>query len=154
MVVSCFPYPGGSLDSHVGASTCGSSPLSRDPTALFHNTDVQSGIAHVPESFAGARIAGQTAARVRIASILHRSILKNTPMFRIAGQHHRIFSWELLWHFSCDFRIASDLGARDSNRTSRRHRAIQATKVTGFSGLLGRILTWQVSRKDVNMTGF
>ena len=47
----------------------------------------------------GARIAGQTAAGVRITGISHRSILKNTPIFRIAGQHRRDFRRLFFWHF-------------------------------------------------------
>ena len=43
-------------------------------------------------AIAGARIAGQTAAGVRMAGISHRSIFKNMPIFRIAGQHRRIFA--------------------------------------------------------------
>ena len=65
-------------------------------------------------SIAGARIADQTAARVRIAGISHRSILKNMPNFRIAGQHRRIsdgaFVALFLW-FQIKlggFRIASE----------------------------------------------
>ena len=60
--------------------------------------------------------------------------LKNTPMFRIAGQHRRI-SQAFFLAFSCDFRssecvfaslakklfrIASDLGMCDSNRIAHR----------------------------------
>ena len=37
------------------------------------------------------RIAGQTAARVRIAGISHRSSLKDMPIFRVAGQNRRYF---------------------------------------------------------------
>ena len=83
---------------------------------------------------AGVRIAGQTAAGVRIAGISHRSILKNTPIFHIAGQHRRIFaglfSGIFLWFQIKQtgfriaskelFRIASDLEVCDSNPIAQR----------------------------------
>ena len=78
-------------------------------------------------------IAGQTATGVRIAGISHRSILKNMPIFCIAGQHRWIFAEGFLAFpaisdqanglcIACEklFRIASDLGMCDSNRIAYR----------------------------------
>ena len=70
-----------------------------------------------------------------MAGISHRSIVENMPIFRIAGQHRRIFaegfSGIFLWfqikrmcfRIASEkklFHIASDLGVCDSNRIAHR----------------------------------
>ena len=81
---------------------------------------------------AGARIAGQTAARVRIAGILHRSILKTCRIFtsqaNIAEFLQGLFcyphvmsdQWVLAPLVEKLFRIASDVGVCDSNHIAYR----------------------------------
>ena len=82
-----------------------------------------------------ARIAGQTAARVRIAGISHRSIFKKHADFSHRWPTSQDFRRRFFLAFSCDFRssewvfaslakelfrIASDSGVCDLNRIAHR----------------------------------
>ena len=99
-------------------------------------------LTHIASEFgiAGARIAGQAATGVRIASISHRPILANMPIFHITGQHCRIFAGVFVALIPVNsgqpmgglriasekhFRIGSGLGVCDSNRIPHRSGIVQ-----------------------------
>ena len=93
---------------------------------------------HIAIDLALPALAGQTAARVRMARLSHRAAsldIEKHADFRIAGQHRRIFTGVFValfllpqsnlrdFHIVSEkkpFCIASDLGVCDSNRIAHR----------------------------------